>query len=143
MGIFSARPDPIRLSVAAHEIGHVLGWKAAGYRIHSVRVTGHGTKAEGVVTCRGRARNRKQAHLYMVGILAGAVAQQRWCAEHGLRYHPETCPDDDALYAQHRAHPWIADTPDKVFLQAATRLVDAHWAEVLELAPQLAAAGRL
>lgn len=143
MGILSARTDPILLSVAAHEIGHYLGWQAAGYRIHSVQVSGRGTKAEGVVTCRGRARNRNQAHLYMVGILAGAVAQQRWCAEHGLRYHPETCPDDDALYAQQRTHPWVAGTSDRVFLRAAARLVDAHWDEIRELAPQLAARGRL
>jgi hypothetical protein len=136
--------DPQRLCVAAHELGHYIAWRKAGIRIKSIRVAGTGTSVAGNVHIgRQKLGSPKQAHAYLVGILAGPEADQRWCQHNGLTVHQHTWAADMDSFAECRKHEWTRRTPDIEFRAAARRLVAANWREVVRLAPQLAQRGHL
>lgn len=136
--------DPYRLVVAAHELGHLVGYQLAGLTIHEVRVLGEGDAAEGYVRLDPRgARGAHQARAYMVGLLAGRVAGVRWCELHGVAHRDDACTTDRTLYRRFRTHPLVRDVPDAEFRAAAQQLVRTHWPRIARLAPRLARRGWL
>lgn len=136
--------DQHRLAAAAHEIGHTLAWEAAGIRVREVRLTGRGRRTGGYATTgRVEVRSRRQAHLYVVGILAGQAAQDLWCRAYRIRCTTLSCADDQEAFERHRAHEWLTSTPDETFWRDADTYVQQAWPLIAEYAPVLADRGRL
>jgi hypothetical protein len=136
--------DPLRLVVAAHELGHALTWAAAGMPIVKIWVDGYGEQAHGYVRLdRKKLKDAAEARDYLVGMLAGRAADIRWCDEHGLTHHEYTCADDLASFRKSRKHPWVRDIPDSEFYTAARIVVRQHWPQICRLAPRLSRHGSI
>lgn len=136
--------DPYRLVVAAHELGHLIAWQRAGLHINEIRVLGTGEQAEGYVDLgRQRIRDADQARGYLVGLLAGREAGNRWCEQAGMRHHEHTCADDMRSFQRLRRHELARHFTDTALRHDAWALVLAQWEQITRLAPRLARHGWL
>lgn len=145
MPIDDACPDPDRLRVAVHELGHAVAWKiAANTTPTAIRVFGHGITAHGYVHVDAAVHTVDDARGYLAGLLAGREAALRWCEENGLA-HPEwTCSSDVSSFRQQRRDYELCRQVSTADARAtARRIVRTHWALIVRLAPRLARAGRI
>lgn len=146
MGWFTDDPDPWRLGVAIHELGHWFAWKdLPGTRIVRVRVTGTGRDAEGRVTVKWPTNDAGATDRgYLVGLLAGAEADR---LHHERTGHPLRrdgwAHDLKAFTDCRRAHAPSRRWSESELRRDAHRLVLARWHEIQKLAPRLARTGRL
>lgn len=140
---------PIRLMVAAHELGHAIAWRAGGWPIAHIRVLGKGARSHGeTLLARTYAYGLWQRRSWLVGSLAGAAAGDRWCTEFNLppALHERGCAADQADFApefrSYRAE--CAEDVTVAQLRAeAAAVIRTHWRAILRLAPRLAACGSL
>lgn len=135
--------DPDRLIVAAHEIGHVVGFRKAGVPLVAIRVLRAGHRAHGYVQETGEVAlsDREAAITYLVALLAGKEAGLAWCDEYGLDYGQREDTDLDGFHHQRRE--WGISLPEPRARDLARRLVIDRWAVIQRLAPVLAARGAL
>lgn len=134
--------DPHRLRVAVHELGHAVVYRDGGLAILGIRVAGHGARAVGYVDLDPNgARTAEQARAYMAGLLAGGIADARWCELHGVPHDESTCSTDRSLFREFRRHPMVRDISQAAFRATARRLVRVHWSEITRRAPTLARRG--
>ena len=143
----SDKVDPVRLMVAAHELGHAAVWSATGMRVELIEVTGHGLRTQGTVQLANNARLSSAADCrsYLVGMLAGREAEDRWCTVTGTRPVADGCADDRRAfgYMYRRRRPWgVTETRAELRAQAR-QLVRQHWPTIARLAPRLARRGSL
>lgn len=135
--------DPDRLICAAHELGHLVGFRAAGVPIAAIKIDGHGRHATGYVREAGIVHfpNAAAARHYLVALLAGKEAGLRWCDRYDLDYGNR---DDIDLrfFHQDRAR-WRITLSESRGRTLARRLVDQQWPTITRLAPRLAERGRL
>lgn len=139
--------DPVRLMVAAHELGHAVVWSATGMRVESIAVTGHGRDTEGRVRLADRAHlsNAADCRGYLLGMLAGREAEIRWCEATSTRPIADGCAEDrrEFGYMYRRRRQWgVTDTRAALRTQAR-HLVRAHWPTIARLTPRLAHRGSL
>lgn len=139
--------DPVRLMVAAHELGHAVVFLVTGLRIESIQVTGHGRRTEGFVDVADNARLSSTADCrsYLLGMLAGREAGDRWCQVTGTGPFADGCAEDLRAfrYQYRRRRPWGV-TESRAELRNQTRqLVRQHWPIIARLAPRLARRGSL
>jgi hypothetical protein len=142
----SPSDDPWRLHCAAHELGHHLTWTALGFSTRSVHVTGSGDNVEGETRLTNEGNNLdtpQRCRDYLVGLLAGREADILWARHAGRPFRERHSASDLKVYRKIRRHAWAKDTSDHQFRTEATRLVRAHWNQIVRLAPQLAESGRL
>ncbi|MFD9966169.1 hypothetical protein [Amycolatopsis sp. NPDC058986] len=135
--------DPDRLVAAAHELAHAAGFRRAGVAITEIRVYGHGDRAAGHVDVAGNVPI-PNPRLYFAAVLAGRVADLRWCEENGLPQRaPRTCADDMRYFRQ-LYREWRRKNQGTNALWADARaLVRDIWPRLVLLAPSLAVRGRL
>lgn len=139
--------DPVRLMVAAHELGHAIVWSATGMRVEFIEVTGHGRATQGCVRLANRARLSSAADCrsYLVGMLAGHEAEIRWCAATDTRPIADGCAEDrrEFAYMYRRRRQWGVTDARAALRTQARHLVRAHWPTIARLAPRLAHRGSL
>jgi hypothetical protein len=75
----------IRDMVAAHEMGHALTWHHAGIAVAHVVLRGEERVRGWTELDGGEITSRDEMRDYLVGVLAGEVAGDRWCDEHRIR----------------------------------------------------------
>lgn len=136
--------DPIRLSVAAHELGHMVTWEHAGFRIQTIRVTGRGTSTQGLVHVdRGLLRDPGEVRAWLVGLLAGREAEQRWCDQTGSAFIEAGSGEDLAQFRKWRRHEWARRLTERELRIEARQCIRTRWRQIVRLTPRLAHAGRL
>lgn len=139
-------PDPYRLAVAAHELGHAIVWRAVGFDIDEIWVKGHGPAAHGhvwIVQNEDHIRTLTDEHGVQTGLLAGREAQIRWCAETGPA-DADTSADQDMTLYRRRRRTRLGRRVSRTAVRAdARRLVRDHWHAITRLAPVLATTGHL
>jgi hypothetical protein len=135
--------DPWRLAAAAHELGHLVCFRAANIQVTEIVVRGHGERVSGHVWVPAQPLPDKSVRLYLSANLAGRAADLRWCDEVGMKPLPErTCADDWNGFRKHRRE---LGTPhwQSTHQSDARRVVAAHWALICRWAPKLARRGSL
>ena len=139
--------DPVRLIVAAHELGHAVVWSVTGMRVESIEVTGRGLGTNGCVVLANRAHLSSAADCrsYLLGMLAGSEAENRWCGTTGTRPTVDGCAHDrrEFGYMYRRRRPWGVTESRAALRTQARQLVRAHWPAIARLAPRLALRGSL
>src|SRR5690606_18522704 len=132
MGIFSpARnvDDPKQLSIAAHEIGHGIVWKAGGCSLRGpIRFYGDG----GDCPVRYWPNNERQLIAFAVGLWAGYEAERLWWKREGGRGHASrgNSSHDISLFRQHiREFPEIRMSEGKA-RRLAREQVKRHWSQI-------------
>lgn len=136
--------DPMRLCVAAHELGHYLAWRTAEIEVKCIRIDGRGRNAHGLVqTSHRRLRDPKQTRGYLVGLLAGRSAGKRWSELNDLEFDEYPSSYDMQVYRRLHKHAWVSGLTDRELQVEASRFVRANWARIERLAPELARRGRL
>jgi hypothetical protein len=136
--------DPMRLHVAAHELGHWAVWTDAGLVVKEIRVLGRGAQTEGWVTVTvPPAPAREQARLYLVGLAAGRAASLRWCEEQGLAFTERGCREDEKQFRRDRQALGLTSLTRGQARAEAARLVRAKWRQICQRAPLLARAGTI
>lgn len=136
--------DVERHVVAAHELGHALAFREAGQTISEIRVMGHGASVEGYTDLSNSVINGiEQGVAFLVAILAGRAAGERWCEINDYtRPGPAACRTDRRLYAKvRREHPELAPFTTAKVMPRARKLVRARWRQIERLGPRLAARG--
>lgn len=136
--------EKIRLLVAAHELGHALVWKAAGFEVVELRVSGS-ERVRGWTGLDGREMKTVQETAdYLTGILAGKIAGDRWCDENRipLRAH-DSCDFDQDQYRAVLKDPLAVSLRDVDLRRAARERVHDLWSKIERHAPQLAERGTL
>jgi hypothetical protein len=137
--------DPYRHVVAAHELGHAITWRAAGFDIDEIWVKGRGAAAHGhvwIVQTEDQIRTVADERAVQAGLLAGRVAQHRWC-DHANTAIDISCEIDEQYYRARRRSPLGRRVSRTAARNDARRLVRAHWRAIACLTPVLASAGRL
>lgn len=133
------------LEAAAHELGHVAGFRAAQIAIQEVRV---GRDASWVLVDhteeRAALRDPARARGYLIGILAGRSAQVRWCEERGRVPNDSSWGGDLTLVAKLRRRSLATKGLTHGELsRAADALVRVRWPWIVRNVPKLARSGRL
>ncbi|MET9260399.1 hypothetical protein [Amycolatopsis sp. NPDC004079] len=76
----------------------------------------------------------------LVCVLAGEIAERRWCDEQGRKFRAGPCAGDRRIYRSvHRRSRLRLRSED--IRQETTALVTAHWNTIVAAAPQLARDG--
>jgi len=138
--------DPMRMLVAAHELGHAVAWDVAGIAVLSIEVSGWGRGTEGVVRIdrdNTVLRNTDDACGYLAGLLAGQVASLRWSEETRTPHPTHGCSYDLRLFRLNRRSGYAAEVSPADARAAAHLVVRQQWPTILRLAPRLAARGRI
>jgi hypothetical protein len=138
-------PDPHRLAVSAHEAGHAVIWKAAGFTIVDLWVTGHGPRAHGYTELDGKkCATADEFAAYLVGLLAGREAEARWCDANRLRVDlDDHCAIDMKRFRKGRKERGVRHITDDQFKDRAAKLVIDNWRKIETLAPRLCERGRV
>ncbi|MFE0314551.1 hypothetical protein, partial [Amycolatopsis sp. NPDC058986] len=141
---------PHRLMVAAHEVGHLVAWRIAGWTVTQVRLEGRGANTTGTTSIDRKQQFANLDHHrgYVVGLLAGIAAGERWCTDHNLSLaeHRSGCAVDLDVYRPARRDLQNAgdERPTTSKLRADARgLVNTHWRLITRLAIRLAQRGSL
>ncbi|GLZ43515.1 hypothetical protein [Actinokineospora sp. NBRC 105648] len=138
--------DLHRLQVATHEVAHYLVWSAMpDARITRVWVRGRGTSAHGMCSVDWRAETPDQDRDYLVGLLAGCVADDLFSDAHpGFRCRRSGQSPDLAVFRKiRRRHEPSRAWSERQLRDTAERLLRADWDRVERLALTLADRGRL
>ena len=140
-----AGDDPYRRAVAAHELGHAYAWSSAGFIIVSITITGDGPHAYGYVELDGEENTTTEENrAYLVGLLAGRVAEEKWCKAAGLRVDLDyRSRVDMERYRKARREPAMRGISDRMFRSAAVKLVDKHWKKIQSGVPTLSTRGSI
>lgn len=136
--------DVERHVVAAHELGHAFAFREAGQTISEIRVLGHGANVEGYTELNNPVIiGVEQGFAFLVGILAGRAAGERWCEIHDYtRPGPAACRTDRRLYVKVcREHPELRPFTASQVRASARKLVRARWRQIERLGPRLALRG--
>lgn len=135
---------PYRLMISAHELGHAVVWRDEGLpRATVIEVRGSGQRTVGAVRLRdrGEARTEAFARRYLVGLLAGVAAGNRWRELHAPRLAPDESAVDQRYLRLWLALP-VARRLDVAELRDAARAaVWQRWPEIARLTPILAVRG--
>lgn len=137
--------DAHRLVAAAHELGHAVVWKAVGFDIDEIWVRGHGPAAYGdvcLIQTEDQIRTIGQEHAVQTGLLAGEVAQHRWCQQVDTAIE-FSCAADERHYRARRRSRLGRKVSRSTVNADARRLVNTHWDVIARLTPVLADSGRL
>nr|WP_042190903.1 hypothetical protein [Kibdelosporangium sp. MJ126-NF4]CEL19682.1 hypothetical protein [Kibdelosporangium sp. MJ126-NF4]CTQ94518.1 hypothetical protein [Kibdelosporangium sp. MJ126-NF4] len=139
--------DPHRLQAAAHELGHLRVWRAAGITVAYAKITGHGPDVSGRAhTGRQTLTTLDQARAYLVGLLAGEQAEIIWCDQNGTRYNDTAAVGDMERYHTFRRR-YHATLPPSFTLtdlkRDAAAAVRKQWRAIERQIPTLARNGRI
>jgi hypothetical protein len=137
--------NPARLVVAAHELGHGLIWKAADFPVGSLWIRGESDDWMRGATEMGGNLIRDTEHMaeYLVGLLAGHIAGERWRDEYRVRERMHGNVGDEATYRQMMRADMSQPLRRADLTLTAQRAVSVHWGEIERLAPLLAERGTL
>jgi len=136
--------DPTRLMICAHELAHATVFRDVGFRPESITVRGTGRRTVGAVDC-GRATLGTTSRIrdYLIGVLAGTIAGNRWRETYAPRL-----PFDESAEDAHNLR-WAVRLPlarelstNDLRHEARVR-VGERWAEITRLAPVLAERGTI
>lgn len=128
--------DPLQLQIAAHELGHAVVWKAAGFVINAVVHEGDG----GYVDVRWDPDNLTG---YVIGCWGGFEAEQRWTRTHGGRARRGNSSHDIANFHHvNRALGKNRLTEGKA-RSLARKHVNRHWSQIVAAAPRLIRQGHI
>jgi hypothetical protein len=137
-------PDPIRLVIAAHELGHAILWDNAGFTITSIRIRDTGPRTRGFVELDGgEMTSVSETRNYLAGVLAGKIAGQRMAGLSNLGPGVQSCSFDEENYRKQMKDPLAASLRDCDIRAEAERKVTAHWPRIHALAHLLAERGTL
>jgi hypothetical protein len=137
--------DPMRMMVAAHELGHAVVWLVTGTRVVSIEVTGRGRGTEGTVqlVASDRLTTVDDCRSYLLGILAGREAEDRWYQATDTRPVLDGCAHDRRAFDHINRRPWGVTESRAELRHQARQLVRQHWPTIARHAPRLARRGRL
>jgi hypothetical protein len=137
--------DLHRMATAAHELGHAYAWKHAGFQIVRVWIKGQGPRAHGFTELDGKEnQTAEEEAAYLVGLLAGRVAEEFWCDANRVRLNlDDRCKVDMRQYKKVRREKWIRHISDREFRNRATVLVRANWGLIERHIPELSSRGRI
>ncbi|MFC0108296.1 hypothetical protein [Kibdelosporangium aridum] len=95
--------DLHRCRAAAHELGHLVVWRAAGFSVAYAEITGHGPSVSGVAHLGvHKCESIEQARAYLVGLHAGEQAEIAWCEQNRMRYDDAAAEGDMERYHDFR-----------------------------------------
>lgn len=137
--------DPYRHVAAAHELGHAITWRAVGFDIDEIWVKGSGEAAHGhvwIVQTDDQIRTVDDERAVQAGLLAGRVAQYRWCDQTAIAID-FSCEADELHYRDRRRSPLGRRVSRTAVRDDARRLVRVHWRAIARLTPLLARTGHL
>lgn len=137
-------PDPQRLHVAHHELGHYTTWYALGFNIVEIRVQGHGEDTDGYVSLgRPRLATPERVRAYLVGLLAGRESDLRYCTQTGAKFREYHSSSDLRVFRRLHRHRWARDTTASELRAEACAAVRGNWDRIERLAVRLAERGTL
>lgn len=139
--------DPHRRRAAAHELGHLIIWRANGFHVPYAEISGHGELVSGIAHLdRQCLRSLDQACAYLAGLLAGEQAEIAWCEQNNMAYNERAAEGDMDRYR------WFMRKNRGIFppsitlphlQRTARQAVRAKWPTIERLIPDLALAGRI
>ncbi|HVK05103.1 MAG TPA: hypothetical protein VM490_16620 [Armatimonadaceae bacterium] len=137
--------DPDRILTAAHELGHLFAFRARGFVVSGIHVSGKGDRVSGHVVLeipdKASFATDQERRNYAVGTLAGRAAELKWAATFDVKPgHESTCQTDmrDAKNARRQMGAWVFESTLK---DEAAREVTRYWRQILRLVPRLAKCG--
>lgn len=137
--------NPARLVVAAHELGHGLVWHTADFPVGKLWIRGDDDDSmRGFTELGGNTISSTERMVeYLVGLLAGHIAGERWRDEYRVRGRMHSNVGDEDTYRQMMRHDISKPIRRNEVVRIAERAVTTHWCDIERLAPLLAERGTL